>query len=487
MKTWVKALLIGTVAVAPTIALAAIDSTHHDINYLGKSSGEKCAYCHSKTGLTAGASGLGKVGQFCVQVCHITGSGLAGAGVPDVVPTQAGYMTAYANGTATITGNGVQTVNVLSDGHGMIPYNLASIRASEASSFTSTGWPYANSTANGDTMQCTTCHAVHDATNPPFLNAKLSVGTQSGGFCQKCHSWAGRQQAFTDSGNHPIEFKWDPAAAVLRGAGKTGDTATVMNKRDIQVPTNGGNILNVAATGVANGAGATALNALTAHWNLGGHVLSNTTGLPTNGASATATEDQLSCVSCHTVHVTNSASNGYGKLLLVSNDLNIACFACHTNEPGASNYGHPIFPEVTNTSSHGWPSIPLNANYNALPAYYKPGTGSPTCVGCHDVHGGFNNRMAIRDINNAGAMTAMAAGASACELCHLSSFANPTAANGHHPGAASTTYATTYGFPTSLGWLTTDGLGDLNDGLTCPDCHVGDGTTTKRATAHNWK
>jgi hypothetical protein len=323
---------------------------------------------------------------------------------------------------------------------------------------------------------------VHDATNPPFLNDKLSDASQAGGFCQRCHNDPVRQQAFSSAGDHPIEFKWDPAAAALRTAAKTADAPTVMNRRQLLIGSGIRN-LNVTASNVANGAAATALNATNAHWNLGGHVVSNVTGLPTTGASATATDDQVGCYSCHAVHVANGGgTNPVANLLTVGTNLSPVCYGCHTQEPGTTNYGHPILPDVP-VANALWSAIPLTVGYTGLNAMFRPAgaTDAPLCVSCHDVHEGLAGRMAIR--NTLGTLNA---DGSVCELCHAASFANPTTANQHHPGAAATDY-TASGFAAGTGWLTTDGHGDLNDGLSCPDCHIGDGSTAKRSTAHNWQ
>lgn len=479
MKTWVKALMIGTMALGPVAAFAAIDNTHHDIQYMGQGT-EKCTYCHSKTGITA-STGLGKVGGFCVAVCHISTAGLA-TPIPAVVPTATGTVTAYTfasgtGGTATKSANNA-TATIFTSGHGMTKSVLTTNFATEGAAVTATGWPY----TAGDALQCTSCHSVHDAANPPFLNAKLTDGTQTGGFCQRCHNNAIRVQDFTTSGDHPTEFTWNPTAAAGRSAAKTGDAATIMRGRDIVIATGATNV-NQTATNVANNAVAGALNGTTAAWNLGGHVLNTTTGLPQDGTTSTAGNDQFGCYSCHTVHIDQTATGVYGSSLVVAGGAagtRIVCYVCHTLEPGVTGYGHPIDTETPLYVAQGWAAVPLTAGYTAINALYKPASGAPWCVSCHDVHGGIANRMAIRAIG------ALNTDGSVCELCHAGSYGNPTTADEHHPGAIGTDY-TASAFPIQASWTTTDGHGDLNDGLSCPDCHVGDGTTTKRSTAHNWQ
>jgi predicted CXXCH cytochrome family protein len=474
MRKWIQAFLVGALALGPAAALAAIDNSHHDMVHLGFSQ-EKCAYCHSKTGVTA-VSGLGRVGGFCAAVCHSTGTGVAAVRT-NAVPTSPGTYTYQHATTDFAMGNASSTTSIFINGHGMNKAALAGFDATDGAGVTATGWPH---TATND-LQCTSCHAVHDSANPPFLNAKLSDGTQAGGFCQRCHVNTVRFQSFASAGNHPIEFKWDPTAAAGRTAAKTGDANTVMNRRRLLIGSGITN-LNVTATGVDDAAAAGALDAVSGrHWNLGGKIVNPTTGLPTTAAGTA----QFGCYSCHTVHVAQSPSNPKASVLTAGATLRGGCIGCHTIDPGMTTSGHPVDPETVRSRGNGWPTIPIAAAYTALPSQYKPlaGAYAPLCVSCHAVHDALGGRMAIRKI---GGVTSLAATQSACELCHTSSFPNATAANSHHPGAAGFDY-TGWGFASNMGWRTTDGLGDLADGLTCADCHVGDGTTAKRGTAHNWQ
>lgn len=498
MRTWIKALLAGTLALGPAAAMAAIDNTHHDMIYLGAST-ERCAYCHSKVGLTSSAVPLGKVGNFCVQVCHLTGTGIETGGRSEVVPTSPGNYS-QALGVFTMANNGGGPGNIDTNilvAHGFTPTVLDGLAAApgtvEKDAVAATGWPY---TTAGSDMQCTSCHAVHDATNPPFLNAKLAAAgatAQADNFCARCHALPGRVQDFTAAGNHPTEFEWDPAAAALRTVAKTGDAATIQNRREILVGAAITN-LNVKDATLADDAPVNALNATTAIWDMGGHVINPATGLPQSGRAGTNAEN-VGCYSCHMVHQSNTVASPYGTALLVGNQLSDVCHGCHTSEPGTSTYGHPIDEDPQLNEALGWPALTMSPGYIAINAtFYKntavnpKGENSPWCVTCHDVHEAATGRMAIRVIDT---KAAYAATDSVCEQCHstgATNWANPTVANAHHPGSTTLDYtaAANGGFPATISWATADGLGDLADGLTCGDCHIGDGTTAKRATAHNW-
>lgn len=469
MKKWTKALMIGAAALAPAAVLAAgIDGTHHDMTSGGVGvSNEKCAYCHAKTGVADDGTTYGTVGGFCVVVCHSAGGGLSGtqAVIPDTPGAYNWAAGAFSMGT--ISPNDPMNTTT----HGRAPGAFPTTDG--ATAVNDTGWPH---TATGVTeYECTSCHAVHDATNPPFLNAALSDGTQDGGFCQRCHDNTGRMQDIAAAGgDHPIEFTWSTATANSRG-GTTKTDTTVMGNRELVVGTNITNV-NVAATDAgADGS----INQDNDHWNMGGHLID------ANGLAASA--GQFGCYSCHTVHNLDAD----GGFLAVGASLETICFGCHTTEPGRTNFGHPISPaETTISNGHTW-TIPLSTGangYDGIGAQYLPTVGTaPLCVSCHDVHDASTalvagtTLMAIRTIS-------ATMPESACEQCHISSFASPDGnTDQHHPGQDSAkNYVADDGFPTSAGWLTIDGLGDLNDGLSCPDCHVGDGSDAKRASAHNW-
>lgn len=494
-KNFWRAVLGGALLLSPVAALAGIDSTHHDMPYLSVSQ-EKCSYCHSKVigaaVLARADVNLKKVGQFCVLVCHLNGTGVTGRS--EVVPTSPGTYGAYTagailpdsgnagygkDGTLAMTAtDNTNTVLLLTQGHGM---NKAKpfLPADEVAAITATNWPHTST----DDLQCTSCHAVHDGENPPFLNAQLNT------FCQSCHANASRTAGLGDnSGNHPVDIKWEPAIALSSRNRDIGALTTM--------PAN----INVVVPGVGNTAAKTAVAGTGVSWAMGGHLISDTTGLPVTAAYAT---NKFTCVSCHQVHdATSGATGENGDTLTVGNELETVCYGCHTIEPGATGMGHPIGEEVTTSSLRGWQAdleSKLSVGYNG-PAHDGAAgvaagvngpnatTSSPTCTTCHDVHGGATGRLAIRVI---GGKATYATADSVCDTCHVGSFSNPdNGADKHHPGvvyASPSTVYTSKNYPSSTSWATKDGNGDLTDGLSCQDCHVGNGApTTQNSTAHNW-
>lgn len=488
MKKIAVLALAGSMAMASGVAFAGVDGTHHDTSAttgIAVTAGDdsKCNYCHSITGLTAQNSELGSVGGFCVVACHLLDTAVDQKVSNNCEPKSPGVFSWTAPGTFAMDATDSVGFTALTNGHGMdkgvVFMGTGATGSNEAASVTATGWPH----TAGNALQCTSCHAVHDATNPPFLNAKLSSGNQTGGFCQRCHTNTGRQQAWTGVGNHPIEMAWAPTGATgaatrsddaLRGGVRMGNREIVVNSV-IDFATDGtGNLMVETTPGTATDL----TTSLATHWNLGGKLINTTNGMPDSTGN-------FGCYTCHTVHVGATASNSLANVLLIGNNMTTVCYGCHAMEPGMTGYGHPIGTDdpVGSGANNGW-TIPLTAAYGASEFAVTAGS-APNCVTCHDVHGAAAGFMAIR------AIATIPAGGSACEMCHAQSFTMGTGVDQHHPGGASTTdyTATAYGYASQTAWYSTaDGLGDLNEGLSCPDCHVGDQnrTTGKRTSAHNW-
>jgi len=475
-----KASIAGALVLVPIAGFAAVDGSHHDMVHMGvgTSGVEKCAFCHSITGLSA-VAGYGEVGGFCVQVCHSSGTA-AETAFSEAMPTGPGQFNAAMAVTA-----GLADPSILSSAvsHGFLKAVIPT--PDDAAAVEDTSWPHTGATEAS--IQCTSCHAVHDPTNTPFLNARLGTGDNTTAFCQQCHDGraaagtTGRYQDFANAGAHPTEFDWDPAAALARatyaGSGaatgqKDTDAATYMMSRVIADAAANLQITPTIAAGVFNDPNN--------NWNTGGHILDLVSGLPT-----TATGN-FGCYSCHSAHQEQNATGEQGDLLLLGGAISYFCHGCHGTDPGATGFGHPIYADaiLTNTLHSDWGSIPLTAAYAALttPLFRPdpPNGNPPYCVSCHDVHEGALNLMAIRRVAGTESPTS-----SVCLSCHQDSF-SVAAVNSHHPGIAGNDYNATHGFATAAAWLTVDNNGDLTDGLSCPDCHVGTGNDIRRSTAHNW-
>lgn len=518
MKRIFKALAVGSLVLAPMMALAAIDGSHHDMtDYRGVA--EKCAYCHAKTGLGT-YNNFGQVGSFCVAVCHDG----ATSGMPGATPTAPGHFGdgTVANRYATVAGtNGIDTVNFAT--HGNSPIVLGA--PDDPAAVAATNWPHSNET----TMQCTTCHAVHDSTNTPFLNAPLSTGTNATSFCQRCHTgsapvagYAGRYAAIAGMGAHPTEFAYVDGTSV-----RSGVNADKLS-RD----------LNVKAAKLYQGLAAsytdraafdadtTNNTAGTGAWRTGGHFIA-ANGLPITAANSAALAGAtFGCYSCHSAHQssTGTAANpiSSGSLILGSVNAELGagastanfCTGCHglpasVNNPGSTSYYHPANEQAAVTSAGG-------SNYNGshehsthgATAGLIPNTGSfpipvvmggsvpkgtvgneVLCTSCHDVHGGVAGHMAIRAVEAAVQING-ANSKDVCFTCHQASTpVGGSGANSHHQGQGRTkNYTGGDSFPAvaNIAWGYPGGYGNLADGLSCPDCHVFQANTTHRATAHNW-
>lgn len=464
MKHWVKAIIIAGMLLAPVGAFAGIEGTHHDVTFMtGSATGfqEVCAYCHAiqNTGGTLGS--YGNVGEFCVKMCHSATSDLKTGGYDEVEPANPGVF--IGDRDTGITYSQVQTganydAAALASGHGMDGLQWPNDDLDAYATVANTGWP---NTAT-DTLQCTSCHAVHDSTNPPFLNANYDQ------FCFKCHDSAGT--AVTGSvagrfgpGTHPVSY-WDGSTTyAYPTANAGGDLRTFYV--GAEVPTN----MNKEISGFNPTSNASS-------WELGGHLSGGNIG----------------CQSCHAIHHTDAVVTGAA--LILGNSIQSFCYGCHgggpvttgkpqypaasgnTQEnPGESAYYHPVNKEPSND----FVTLGFNAGYNGLLGTRAPAanTDPPYCVSCHAVHGGNNDpntdadtsdaTMALRIIN--------AADEDFCFTCHDS-------ATDHH--VTGTIGALGYVIGAGAGQFPATPWGqgeDLTAELDCGDCHTGN-----NGSAHNW-
>jgi hypothetical protein len=487
--------------------MAAIDNTHHDMTSYIALETEKCAFCHSKSLSAGSATGLGQVGTFCAVVCHTT-----------YAPASPGYIgTNYAKVDASVTG-----MATIAQSHG---YTKATIATTEGgldseATVTGTSWPH----TNGTTMQCTSCHSVHDGSNPPFLNAPLSSATandNAASFCQKCHSGAaaiaggtvaGRFQAISEFGAHPTEFA---LTGTLGNAGPAVATTGVKLGRSIvfKAPAT---IMNI----LTNGGAATIadFNALDDsgagnYWQLGTHLM-GTNGLPAaSGATA-----KFGCYSCHMAHqaeqISGTSTDDLQQALIAAPYDNktgdatdsTLCVACHgdttdtpmgEHNPGSvTSYSHPANSESGTPYQHDHIDHAADADPNLPDTGFFPidvtsiltqlsgidtvdvGLGGEVlCVTCHDVHGGVKDMMAIRNVNGSVTNTT-----GVCNGCHgtRTAVAQTGSENWHHPTTGTGALTTQFDGAGAAFGATLTAAGAGTGSLSCDDCHVFNGT------AHNW-
>ncbi|MDF1554079.1 MAG: cytochrome c3 family protein [Deferrisomatales bacterium] len=502
MKQMLRMVVVGALALAPSGVWAAIDGSHHDMTVYDAASGEtkKCAFCHAITGITASYSGYGQTGTFCVAVCHEGSvSGFTGS-----TPGATGIMSdgTAANRWATQAGvPGIANVSfgdAAGSSHGEVIGVIPS--PDRAADVGATGWPH----TSGTTMECTSCHAVHDSTNPPFLNGLISGATNAASFCQRCHAGsdgagAGRWVGIAGFGPHPVEFPF------VNGASDRSATAGKDTRQmEVKAP-----ILRTALKAAYTGRAQLDADVSGNAWRTGGHFIDPATDLPVFGAatSAALVGMQFGCYSCHSAHQNNAGLSADLILGSINEALDTGstsnfCTACHgatatPNNPGTSLYYHPVNEETTSadgttfghdhTTHAGVGSFPIVVD-NAGWVYQGSANSEVVCASCHAVHGGIAGQMAIREIDTTIQVTN---GDDVCFACHQASMPQPTvatAANYHHPGLddANSDYTGAENFPAALGWTYTGGYGDLSDGLSCPDCHIFQANGTSRATAHNW-
>lgn len=509
MKRWILAAAAGALALAPLAARAAVDTTHHDMTAAGYNiSQEKCAYCHSASLASANtANNFEQVGTFCVVVCH------DGTVIANAEPRGPGYMPA----DFSYVQPAIDVATVAFDqAHGEDPAVLPALPSAleVAVDVQQTGWPH--TAATDLVMECTSCHAVHDGTNPPFLNAPLSNRTDNAGsFCQRCHDGsqagtrAGRYQDIATMGAHPTEFTYLTAVPNgTRPAPKLGREMLVKSAAFWQ---------HTGQTTIA------AFNAPGPDWNMGGHFIAAAGDwLPdTDATDAGMVGSYFGCYTCHPAHQANTVNTGSTFLLLADPDAaarSVLCTGCHgdpaanagagsIHNPGVTVYYHPANDEAAAPYQHDHtvhggvadPNVPTAGNFpipirgdttgaalNAVLGTYIGGNANEVlCVSCHNVHAGVAGQMAIRLIDNTVQITN---GDSVCLACHQVSTDNGgLASNWHHPGQnLNYNAAGNGGFPAAAAWVTGDALGSLTDGLSCPDCHTFQGTAARRATAHNW-
>ena len=390
---------------------------------------------------------------------------------------------------------------------------------------------------SGQNIQCTSCHAVHDNQNGPFLWSALAPAAANGtdGFCDKCHSETGRRGSMgaAPAGNHPVNMLVNQSNAAGRGSKTTGD-ANGRRPRRISIQ-------QYSATrvfDVTNQAPNTLINttADASSWHSGGHVISVGTSAVQNTTAIAAwdcaTSTQVAgCFTCHAAHRTNQ--NNENNLVNVAtlspttvtwNPLCVGCHGAQTTrandamefDAGMTGFGHPVgdctagtltgpYNYTTSVGQFTFSVAQFPFNGSIFAQYPQNGNqygaqGRVLCTSCHKVHGGQNMALA-----NLGQNTTYAAGG-ICKRCHNGTgiinqndyskggtgvTTGSNAANSHHvtrstglsygagvqqtnEGAVGTLYIK------QPSWAVSGGAGDLTLNMDCADCH------TFNKTAHNW-
>lgn len=502
-------------------AMAALDASHHDIpNYLTSvTTKDKCFYCHGLKDANSGAAievTYGKVGSFCVTRCH---SGLAALGNGGAIRPQGPATNGGAGDTFT---RPVAAVNILQlGGTGSHGDNTAKqlYGVNVASSVAASTLPY----TTGAKMECTSCHAVHDAANTPFLWSQLSATTPGvNGFCDRCHLSRANNNLVAGTnpnGNHPVDFAVNYAAALAR----TGATIAGQPPRsgrtihlDWTSATLGGGVFDVPTS---NGAGLNGAQSatVTGQYQTGGH-------LGNFAQYSGVAGDTMGCYTCHSAHQPGTAANNLTVLPITDSALtfNPLCMGCHgadttwalnatDNSVGRNSpayYGHPFGAGSGYTSTVGVGAAAVGTYtvsvggftftvpYGAVEAVNTQSgiqfgnAGELLCTTCHDVHLGVAGTKALANLGQGTA--------SICNACHNGSEladvqdagegGTGEAANAHHRTTTASVTASykpandlnTLNINTAWVAVGYSNQGLLSDGLQCADCHQFNGT------AHNW-
>lgn len=493
---------------------AGIDNSHHDIRqYLPDK--DACLVCHARKDTNyygVMENELGTYGGQCVFLCH-SGKGIlpeTDTLVPEPGPSVS--MTDY--GTSQTPD---YTAVFFTRSHGRWPDNLKS------GSGRPTSWPPPNiswpGVATGTPLECTSCHAVHDNSYPPFLLAPLAAEYPNfDGFCDRCHvERATGNLSSPPDGNHPVDFLVDNAIAASRSENGRFPRRILIQRYGREDGSGTVNVFDVPAPA------AKSLNDKSVSWNMGGHLTSGPTE-PMSAWTPRGGRQQMGCYTCHSAHRPNI--NGERNLNVVKtidadSGWNPICVGCHGNATslqadredwnvGLTAWGHPAGTRTTLDKAGQYTTTVGGFKFKVAPISYLSrqagnqfGTdGELLCTTCHRVHFGVSGSKGLVDIGQHGK--------SICKKCH-NGVGLPNEAdwskggtvtsghnlpNAHHvttgpvkvssPGSIQSHPKSNEPVTTNLrvslpSWANSStGLGDIAISMDCPDCHIFNGT------AHNW-
>ncbi len=482
-----KRLFIAALAIAGLIcfsvpsAMAVIDNTSHDLTAGAQGACSTCHVPHKSVGSrlwpkavgSATTTDYGEVGLLCYY-CHGVGGG---ASFPNAVQNNIMLKASQASHS-----HGILAANIPAGGN-----NLTN----------ATDLPYVAQSS----IQCTSCHNVHDDTARPFLRKNYDI------LCQDCHS----QRTYNNSDGPTAQF----GAWTLTGANSVGDNnASGSHPVGSNITGNvsgGASPINFALTPYIN----LARSATIDNWVLGGH-LGNNGGVMCGSCHAPHGVDMDDEPAVAALHPTNDilvfdqgeagaaedggAANGNG----LTNDK--LCESCHYTTATTFNSGTGANYSVTSWNVTGAGGTDAGTNYAKQPnpgatAYTHPvddlgtsagnivtafPTGWPTgsntgtnisapnviCESCHTPHPRANAaRTTI--VQSTGSPILRNSAINICTNCHGTELA------GHHPTGLG--IMTTRFNSTSSANVENQRIGDGNADLTCGDCHGGSG-----GGAHNW-
>lgn len=510
LKILRRALPIAlTAGLAASGAWAAVNNSHHDLSSTGwATQTEVCYFCHGVQS-TADATEYGAVGSLCLIRCH---AGLANnpTGGTLAIPNIPKYL--LDTGAVTTLGASVTAVNVLDgNAHGLTKtdlwnkYGAANVTLGNSPAATA-NFPYV---AGAGSLECTSCHNVHNKANTPFLQSPLFTGsTGATSFCQDCHypsgtgtpdgrgnDWNAGEQ--NPNGDHPVNFG-------LRLGNVTSPNRVNTERK--------GRYIQIDASGVFDSTTNTVLQTSGQNYTTGGKISTWTT------AAGGGTE-LFGCYTCHSPHMPQTAAGGGPNLLLrdtvnattaggAVGTWNPLCVSCHgtlanaasadavEQNPGLSTslYYHPTGPNANpiigalasnkatylNSNSTFRFAVDLTriiavgnqGTLNDNTSGIENVTYKPRCTSCHDVHGGINNSQALLDLDGTrdGAFTG-----TFCNACHQNDLpdvndqqgqagevkADAALAGVHHRTSPSGTNLPTGATAAAVSYQTADGASDL--------------------------
>jgi predicted CXXCH cytochrome family protein len=263
---------------------------------------------------------------------------------------------------------------------------------------------------DGQYLECTTCHDVHNNTHEPFLN----VQSANGDICLTCHdlsSWNFATSSHaTQSGNPPgSPGPWDDRRAAWRGADVAENSCfnchtphSAPSAQRLQKDVEEATCLECHDGSVANTNIQAEFNKATRH------PITLTTGVHDPSPSvepAVVQSRHVECVDCHNPHGVTSvdsgnlpgplnavrgvSSSGLGQVDPITEVYQL-CFRCHAYSPGKPSPPTSRVHEQTNVALEfdtGNPSFhPVlgpSVNPNVPSLTLPPGT-IITCIDCHN-------------------------------------------------------------------------------------------------------
>lgn len=487
-------LALAIVILSASAAHGGLDNSHHDIrHYLPDK--DACLICHDRRDTNTYATlseELGNVGGQCIFLCH-SGKGILPE--TDTLVPKPGPSVSLADYSVTEEPN--YTSVYFNRSHGRWPGNLRNREGNPVA------WPPPGVTWQGvaadEKLECTSCHSVHDNSYPPFLQAPLAAsGTEFDGFCDRCHlERATNNLTQAPDGMHPVDFAIDNIAAATRTGHRRHARRIFLQTYGKEDGTGRVNVFDVPNPGPS------ALNVSGSSWNMGGHLVTGTDKPMTAWGGAGGARQQMGCYTCHSAHRTSV--NGEKNLVAVrtvdaQGGWNPLCTGCHGSgrslaqdmdewNVGTTNFGHPVGKGTTRdkdglytvTTSSGFRFAIAEVRYVTRQNGNQFGSrGELLCTTCHRVHFGVPGSMGLADLGQGTKVI--------CKSCH-NGLGNPRSdarsrqPNSHHVTLTAAKFAeikkpSLFHNPT---WANLEaGVGDMDGGLDCADCHVLNGT------AHNW-